>query len=287
MHYPPAGRDIPDWNDSVEAFDQEIENIWEYNYEPVVITLQASHNAKRSKHGPFTIIPEDYEGEYKEDRQPEPQSVSGFSGLGDVQLRKAGYIPKSELDFKLEQFRAEIEFDRKMNALENEKREHRRKMEQEREAIEAERKKIESWGNRAQTVAGYVVANKEIVGNLTGGLLKGVANALGVKSDQLEALGAVISGGETAVNKDTANDWQEVRETPEIEELDEITDEIASVIVESSLDEQAKRVLLRKVKAFIFNWEKEKHENINNPTGQPNGGTEPEDEVGDVTYIEN
>ncbi|MBK9983852.1 MAG: hypothetical protein IPP15_16035 [Saprospiraceae bacterium] len=196
--YIPSGGGKNDANaeESIEDLNNCLAQIWEYNNEPVIITLKTSALNGR-KEGPFILVPPDYEEPEEDEYEAPPSKTRALSGvpqanLTDAQIQKQGYVPAYLMQFELDKLRAQIELDLKRRDFEQEKREHRRRMDEEAAELEAKHTKIDNWANRASRIAETVTNNTKVTGNLLGVALQAGAKVLGVDKSQLETLGAAM-----------------------------------------------------------------------------------------------
>lgn len=188
--------------ESIEDLNKCLEQIWEYNDEPVIITLKANA-ANGRKEGPYILVPNGYEEPEEDEYAAPPAKTRGISGVGaqaapvitDAYLEKQGYVTVEKMQFEMDKLLSKIELDRQRAAFEAEKKEHRRKMDEEAAELEAKHAKVDNWGHKAARIAETVTANTKVTGNLLGIGLQAAAKALGVDKTQLETLGAAMFSG--------------------------------------------------------------------------------------------
>lgn len=202
-YYPSGGgKDDATAEESIEDLNNCLNEIWEYNNEPVTITLKANA-ANGRKEGPYVLVPEGYEEPEEDEYAAPPAKTRGISGVGaqaapvitDAYLEKQGYVPRAQMQFEMDKLRAQIDLDMQRRDFEQEKREHRRKMDEEAADLEAKHAKVDNWGHKAARIAETVTANTKVTGNLLGIGLQAAAKALGVDKTQLETLGAAMFSG--------------------------------------------------------------------------------------------
>ena len=196
--------------ESIEDLNNCLMQIWEYNDEPVIITLKANA-ANGRKEGPYILVPEGYEEPEEDEYVAPPAKTRGISGVGaqaapvitDAYLEKQGYVTVEKMQFEMDKLLSKIELDRQRAAFEAEKKEHRRKMDEEAAELEAKHAKVDNWGHKAARIAETVTANTKVTGNLLGIGLQAAAKALGVDKSQLETLGAAMFSGVEATPEAT------------------------------------------------------------------------------------
>lgn len=209
-----GGKDDANAEESIEDLNNCLAQIWEYNDEPVFITLKANA-ANGRKEGPFILVPDGYEEPEEDEYEAPPAKTRGISGvsqagapvLTDAYLQKQGYVPLAQMEFEMAKLRAEIELDRQRAAFEAEKKEYRRKMDEEAAELDAKNAKIDSWANKASRIAETVTSNQIVAGNLLGIGVQAAARVLGVDKSQIQTLGAAIFGDvEATATVDAAPD---------------------------------------------------------------------------------
>lgn len=289
-YYPSGGGQVGEKDESLSDFRETINRIWELNEEPVIVHLQVSANSKR-KEGPFVLLPEGWYDDEPEE-EPAPAPVRGFSGvpqaqLTDAQMQKQGYVPAYLMEFELNKLRTEIEFDRRRREIDAERRAHRKKMDEEAAELAAKHAKLDAWGNKAARIAGAITEKKEIMGNLGAIAIRALSGAFGVKSEQMEALGAALFDSaepaqpvyppaepvtkvEPVTNIGAVVDAQVIDDDIDDDsaELDPLTDEICETILDADLTDAERAALLTGVQQYI------QHIKNGNATA-PNNGQPP------------
>ena len=206
-YVPDADNPRGDVNDSLEQLAETVESLWEYNYEPLIVTLRKNANATGHKEGPFRLIPDDYAEPEPEPERPVSRGVSGVSSGGGAltpaQMEKAGYVPIELMRLEIRKLEDAMELDRRKRLIDDERREWRRQREMEEAEIAAKHAQVDSWGNKATKVLGMVTSNRELMGNLGAIGLQSVGKAFGIKPEQLETLGAALFDDSPIVRAET------------------------------------------------------------------------------------
>jgi hypothetical protein len=282
-YVPDADNPRGDVNDSLEQLAETVEALWEYNYEPLIVTLRKNANATGHKEGPFRLIPDDYAEPEPEPERPVSRGVSGVTSGGGAltpaQMEKAGYVPIELMRLEIRKLEDAMELDRRRRLIDDERREWRRQREIEEAEIAAKHAQVDSWGNKATKVLGVVTSNKELMGNLGAIGLQSVGKAFGIKPEQLETLGAALFDEAPAVKPDATEPM--VRPVDIVsgvtdaefsesgggggandDDLREKEEEILDVIVEADMPEAVLDGLLIGVKKFIKSYQ----ENATNAT---------------------
>lgn len=206
-YVPDADNPRGDVNDSLEQLAETVEALWEYNYEPLIVTLRKNANATGHKEGPFRLLPDDYAEPEPEPERPVSRGVSGVPSGGGAftpaQMEKAGYVPIELMRLEIRKLEDAMELDRRKRLIDDERREWRRQREMEEAEIAAKRAQVDSWGNKATSILGMVTSNRELMGNLGAIGLQSVGKAFGIKPEQLETLGAALFDEAPSVRAET------------------------------------------------------------------------------------